>query len=121
MHRDGDVVPRGAEEVVAEARRGGEADGVEHTVDAAPLVGDRLAHRLDVLGHGDVELEHVDAVAQLARGALRQAERPPGAGEHDLGALLERDLGHAVGQRGVGQHAGDHDLLALEQSHARAT
>ncbi len=37
-----------------------------------------------MLGHGDVELEHVDALAELAGGALGELERPPGAGEHDL-------------------------------------
>ena len=98
---------------------GREPDRVQHAVDAAPLRGQRLAHRHAVFGHGDVELEHVDVVAELPGGALREVERPPGTGEHDVGALRLRQLGHAEGQRGVGEHAGDHDLLTVEQTHAR--
>ena len=88
MHRDGDVVPRGGHEVVAEAHRRGEPDRVQHAVDVAPLLGQRLADRHDVLGHGDVEFVHVDAVAELAGRALGEREGPAGAGEHDVGALL---------------------------------
>ena len=59
-------------EVVAEAHRRGEADGVQHAVDAAPLLGRAPSRTAStVLGDGDVELEHVDVVAELAGGALR--------------------------------------------------
>ena len=44
-------------------------------------------------------------------------QRPAGAGEHDLGPLLLGQLGHAEGERGVGEHAGDEDALAVEESH----
>jgi hypothetical protein len=70
-----------------------------------------------VLGHRHVELVHLDPVAELARGSLREAERSPGSREHDVGAFLERRAGHAIGQRRVGQDTGDHDLLAVEQTH----
>ena len=67
MHGDGDVVPLGAEEVVAERRRWAVGDGVHHAVDAVPALGDGVPHAGDVLGDGDVELEHVDVAAELAR------------------------------------------------------
>ena len=92
---------------------------MEDAVDVAPLLGDRVTNQRAVLGHRHVELEHVDAVAELAGGALGERQRPPGAGQHDLGALVQRDLRHAERQRRIGHHTGDHDLLALEQSHAR--
>ena len=40
----------GGHEVVAEADLRGEADGVQHAVDAAPLLGHGLAHVDEVLG-----------------------------------------------------------------------
>ena len=44
---------------------------------------ERVAHGVEVLGHGDVELEHLDLARQLAGRALGQAEATAGAGEHD--------------------------------------
>ena len=81
--------------------------------------GDGLADADEVLGHGDVELEHLDVAAELAGRARRQAEAPAGAGEDDLGALGLGDPGDGVRQRGVGEHAGDHDVLAVEETHDR--
>ena len=83
------------------------------------FVGQRVADGLAVLRDGDVELEHVDAVAELAGRALGQAQRPAGTGEHDVGTLVEREAGDAERQRRIGEHAGDHDLLAVEQTHVR--
>jgi hypothetical protein len=109
----------GAEEVVAEARRSGRTRSRGARRRRGPTwLGQRLADRHAVLGHGDVELVDVDVVAELAGGAAGEAERPAGAGEDDVGSLVERDAGHAERQRGVRQHAGDHDLLAVEQTHA---
>ncbi len=118
MHGDGDVVPLRREEVVAEADLGSESDGMEHPVDVPPLLGQCLADRNAVFGHGDVEFEHVDVVAELSRRSLGQLQRSAGAGEHDVGPLGPRQSGHPESQRGVGEDAGDHDLLAVEQTHA---
>ena len=75
-------------EVVAEARPAGAKPMACRTPSTRPhLLGDRVADGVEVVGHGDVELEHVDVVAELAGRALGEAERPAGAGEHDLGAL----------------------------------
>ena len=78
-----------------------------------------VADGVEVLGHGDVELEDVDVGAELAGRARRQAEAPPGAGEDDRGALGLGDPGDGEGQRGVGEDAGDHDVLAVEETHDR--
>ncbi len=83
------------------------------------FVGHRVADGLAVGRDGDIELEHVDSVAELARRALGEAQRPAGAGEHDVGTLGEREAGDAERQRRIGHHAGDHDLLAVEQTHVR--
>ena len=70
-----------------------------------------------MLGHGDVELEDVDGLRQLARDSLGQAQRAAGTGQHDAGAFLLRELGNAERQRCIGEDAGDHDVLAVEQTH----
>ena len=88
MQGDGDVVPLGGKEVLAETARGSEADGVQHPVDPAPFLGQRLPHRDEVFGLGDVEFQHVDRLRQLATGALGEAQPAPGTGEHDVGSLL---------------------------------
>ena len=72
-----------------------------------------------MLWHRDVQLEHLDIAGQLAGGALGQTEATAGTGEHDVGTLPLRQLGDCVGQRGVRQHAGDHDVLAVEETHGR--
>ncbi len=59
-----------------------------HSVDVAPLLGQRVANGDAVFGHRDIEFVHVDAVAELAGGALGERHRSAGTGEHDLGALL---------------------------------
>jgi hypothetical protein len=119
VHRDRDVVPLCSEEVVAETRLGGEPDRMEDAVDVSPLLGECLANGDAVLGHRDVEFEHVDVVAELAGGSLRQTQRPARAREHDVGTLASCESGYTEGQRGVGEDAGDHDLLAVEQTHVR--
>ena len=70
-----------------------------------------------VVRNGDVQFEHLDVVAQLAGGPPGQAERSARAGEHDVGTLLPGESRHAERQRGVGEDTGDHDLLAVEQTH----
>jgi hypothetical protein len=117
VHGDCDIVPLRGEEVVAEAHLGCEPDRVDHAVDVSPLLRQFLADRHTVIGDRHVEFEDVDVVAELARRALGQRQRPPGSGEHDVGALVQCQLRHAVRQRGVGEHTGDHDLLAVEQTH----
>ena len=77
MHGDGDVVPLGADEVLAERRRRAVGDGVDDAVDAAPPRGEGLAHGDEVLGHGDVELEDLDVAVELAgRARVRLRPRP---------------------------------------------
>ena len=80
-----------------------------------------VAHGGDVLGVGHVELEHRRRRRQLAGRALGERQPPAGAGQHDLGALRLGQLGHAEGQRGVGEDAGDDDPLAVEEPHGAST
>jgi hypothetical protein len=119
VHRDGDVVPLGGHEVVAQRRRRAVGDGVHHPVDASPTLRDGLTGAHEVLGHGDVELEHVDLAIELAGRARRQAQAASGSGEDDRGALGLGHPGDREGERGVGEDAGDHDVLAVEETHDR--
>ena len=59
MDGDGDVVPPGPEEVAPQAGLGGEADGVEDAVEAAPAPLQLGTEGRHVLRVGDVELQHV--------------------------------------------------------------
>jgi len=113
-----EYVPLGCKEVVAEARLGSEPDGVQHTVDVTPFFGECFSHRNPVFGNGDVELEHVDVVAEFAGGSLCELQRTAGTGEDDLGTFSSCELRNAERQRGVGENAGDHDFLAVEQTHS---
>ena len=45
------------------------------------------------------------------------SEQPAEPGQHDLRALLLREPGDVEGDRGVGDHAGDQQAFAVEQSH----
>ena len=119
MHCNADVGPLRGQEVLTEACLGGESDNVQYAVHPTPFGRKRLAHVDQVFGVGDVEFEHIDGLGQLACRALREAEGSARAGEHDVGALLLRQHGNAVGKRGIREDAGDHDVLAVEQTHVR--
>ncbi len=119
MQGDGDVVPGRTHEVVAEQRLWSEADGVQNAVDASPVFGHGAAHGLGVGVIGDVEFEdgNVVTAGQLARRPLGEAEPASGSREHQVGTLLTGHRGDGVRQRCVGQHARDHDVLAVEEAH----
>ena len=51
--------------------------------------------------------------------AVRAELRATGPGQYDVGPLLLGDLRHPEGERCVGEDAGDHDVLAVEQTHVR--
>ena len=55
---------------------------------------------------------------QLAGRPLGQRQPPARPGEDDLGPLLLGQLGHGEAERGVGEHTGDEDALAVEKTHA---
>ena len=71
-----------------------------------------------------VELDVSDQTQLDDRRGLREPLRDPlhqphpaEPGEHDLRALLLRDPRRVEGQRRVGDHSGDEQALAVEQSH----
>ena len=88
---------------------------MEHAVDPAPAPLELAAELGPVVGVGDVELEHVGRGRQPLGRPLGQRLGPAERGEHHLGALL---LGHpGAGERDGRrrEHAGDEQLLVLEQ------
>ena len=113
----GDVVPPGGEHAAAQAVGRREADGVEQAVEAVPAGGQGVAGCGQLLGGGDVDLEHLGRVGELASRALGERQGPPGSRQDDFGALLLGPPGHREGQRGVGEDAGDQEPLAVEESH----
>ena len=70
-----------------------------------------------MLGVGDVELDDGRLLRQPLGDPLAQRQRPPEVGEDEGGALLLGEPGRGEGDRRLGQHAGDQDLLALENAH----
>ncbi len=109
LQGDGDVVPPGAQDVAPQAVRGGEADGVEQTVEPSPPLAQIGRRRVELIGAGDVDLEHVDRTGKLAGHAPGERQAPAGAGQDDLGPFVLGQARHGEGERGVGQDAGDQD------------
>ena len=106
-----------AQEIVAQAGLGGEADGVHHAVDPTPPFFEVVANGVEMLGHRHVELEHGRRHRELASRALGEREAPARPGEHDLGPFLLRELCDAERERCISEHAGDDDALSLEKTH----
>ena len=107
----------GVHEVAAEAHRGSEADGVEGAVDPLPPLGQLAASAATWVGSATSSSSTSRLDVELAGRALGEREAPPRPGEHDLGPFSLRQLGHAEGERGVGEDAGDDDVLAVEETH----
>jgi len=112
LERDGDVLPRRGEEPAAEARLGGEPDGVEHAVQAAA---DAAGERVDILRVAHVELDDLRRRWQSLGRPSRQAHHPPERREHDLGALFLGQLRDPERHRRVVEDAGDEDSLSVEE------
>ena len=72
-----------------------------------------------MLGDGDVQLQHVDLAVELAGRPAGEAEAASGPGEDDRGPFGLGDPGDGVRQGRVREDAGDHDVLAVEQTHDR--
>ena len=117
LQRHRDVLPRRVHEPAAQARWWREPDGVQRAVHPVPPATELVPHRRDLRRVGDVELQHIRRLRQLASGALGEREATPGAGEDHLRALFLREPRHAERERGVGEHAGDEDPLAIEEGH----
>ena len=66
---------------------------------------------------GDIQFEHRRLGRQLAGGALGEGQPTTGTGEDDLRPFLLGQLGHTEGDGCVGEDAGDHDVLAVEETH----
>ena len=113
-------IPRRVEEVPAEGVLGSERDRVQDAVEAPPSGRELLAGGVDLLGIGDVELEHVGRRRQTPRGLLREAHRTAEVRQHDLGAVLLGGARRGEGDRLRGEDARDEELLALEHHVAGA-
>ncbi len=101
----------------SKAALGREADRVQHAVEAVDVLAHVVGERVEVRLVGDVELDDRCGLGQPPGDDLRDAHRAPERGEHHLGALLLRDARHVEGDRGVGEHAGDEQALAVQKSH----
>jgi hypothetical protein len=66
-----------------------------------------LADRPHVRRLVDVQLQHVHLAGQPAGGPLGEGAGAAEAGEHHLGAVVERLAGDRVGDRTGRQHPGD--------------
>ncbi len=80
------------------------------------MLGDAVGQRVQLVLVGHVELDDRCGLGQPLRDPLHETHAAE-PGEHDLRALFLGDLGGVEGQRGVGDHSGDQQPLAVEQSH----
>jgi hypothetical protein len=90
---------------------------VHHAVQAVDVLAQPVGQRRQVLGVGHVELDDRRLLRQPLGDPLAQRERPAVVGQDDGGALLLGDPRHREGDRLLGQHARDEDLLALQNAH----
>ena len=86
---------------------------MEDAVEAVPARRQRVTGGAELLGLGDVDLEHLGRIGQLAGRALGQRQGPAGTREHNFGPLLLGQPRHGEGQGGIGQDAGDEEPFAV--------
>ena len=89
---------------------------VQHPVESVDMLPDLVGQRVELLGAGDVELDHRGGPGEPLGDPCHQ-RRPGKRGQHQGGAFLLRDPGRVKGDRGVGQHTGDQDPLTVENAH----
>jgi hypothetical protein len=88
---------------------------VDDAVEAVEaLLAQPVGERVEVLGVRDVELDDGGLLRQPLGDPLAQRQRATEVGQHDGGALVLGEPGGGERDRRLGQHAGDEDLLALE-------
>ena len=66
---------------------------------------------------GGIELEDRDVAGQFPGRSLSERERSARPGENDLGSFGLSALSHRERQRCVSEDSGDHESLAVEDSH----
>ena len=117
LHRGGHVRPLGVQEVAAQRRlRGVRRCRAPRRPAPSTCSPDPLGQRVELIRVGHVQLDHRRRLRQPLGDPLHQAE-PAEPGEHHRRALLLRDPGHVERDRGVGEHPGDQDPLAVQDSH----
>ena len=119
VHRLGEARGRAVEEAALQVFLRREGDRVHQDVEPAPLLVDRLEHRLELARRRDVERQEQRRL-QLARQRL---DVRPGllveVGDREVGAELAERLGAAVGDRAVVGDADDQRLGALQDGMGR--
>ena len=93
---------------------------MQGAVDPSPSPAQVVGEGGQVRLAGDVELDDLGRLGKSLGDSLGDAAGPAEGREHDLGALLLGQPGDRVGDGRVGQHAGDHQSLVLQQ-HARTS
>jgi hypothetical protein len=112
----GHIGPFGGQKVPPERAGRGKGDAVHHPVKAVHVLGHPPGQRFQLGGVGHVQLEHGRRLGQPFGDPLHQGEAPE-PGQHQGRALLLGDPRHVEGDRGVGQHSGDQDPLAVQDAH----
>ena len=94
-----------------------EPNRVQHAVEVVDMLGQALSQSVEVLLVGHVELDHLRRCGQPPGDGLGDLHGASERGQHDLGALLLRDLRDMEGDRAVHEDARDEELLAFENAH----
>ena len=111
-------MPSGLHEIIAQTGRGREPDRVQNAVDRAKYLLHRPSCRSRVFIDGHIELDDFDGQREFLRGSLRDRQAAASTSENYLRTLLLGELGDTKCQRRIGQHAGDDQILARENTHA---
>ena len=110
----GRALGRRGHEAAAQRVLGRERDRVQYAVYASPARPQRLGQRIEIRSPVHVQLQHVDLRRQPRRRSLGHPPRSPEAGQHHRRAFGKRPRRRMPRDRVLGDHAGDHQPLALE-------
>ena len=117
MHRRGDVVPLGVEEVATQRRLGRVADRVQNAVQRVDVLAQLIGKGGEVVGVGHVELDDRHGRRQTPGDPARERHGSAERRQDDVRTFLLSKTRHVEGDRLVGEHARDQQALAFEDSH----
>jgi len=87
---------------------------VGQAVEGAPARSEVLGCCSKLLGLGDVDLDDVDRLGELAGGPPGEREPATGSGQDDLGSLFLSDASDTESERRVGEYPGHEDPFPFQ-------
>src|SRR5690606_26059409 len=109
--------PLAGHEVATHDRLRGKADRVDHAVEVRHVLTHRIGKAREVLGVGDIQLDHRGCVREPLRNGLRDLEGAAYPGQHHGGTLFLGEACDIKCNRAFREDARYEDVLTVEDSH----